>query len=302
MPAFQYHKSVVFRLKHLQLHLFYYQEGGIEMLVKTAEEELKLEIEKLSKLLEKAGMYPRKTLICCPARGKTMKFYCKEPGNRKRKYIRQSDSEVLRNITYGAVVNETVRIIRQNMAAIENFLNTFKPYAYDDVLNELPKAYREAVDFLTTSVPAPKAVIQSENPFRPEELKHTASNGLKVRSKNELIITEELTSFDMNYRYEMALKLLEKTVNPDGTVYTRTVTKYPDFTIFLKDGSAIYWEHSGKFGKEDYRYDQFKKFQLYYDNGIYPPKNLIITMDDDDKPLDIMTIRRIIQSMLLPFC
>ena len=39
-----------------------------------------------------------------------------------------------------------------------------------------------------------------------------------------------------------------------------------------------------------------------YDNGIYPPKNLIITMDDGDKPLDIMAIRRIIQNMILPFC
>ena len=100
----------------------------------------------------------------------------------------------------------------------------------------------------------------------------------------------------------MALKLIENIVNPDGTVYSRTVTKYPDFTIFLKDGSVIYWEHSGKFDKEDYRYDQFNKFKLYYDNGIYPPKNLIITMDDGDKPLDIMAIRRIIQNMILPFC
>lgn len=272
------------------------------MIRKLAEEELKSEKEALGRFLEKQKIYSRKTLYCCPARNGLKKFYYRDFGGRKRIYIRRSDSDSIRAITYGAVVAESVRIIRQNIAALENLLNTFKPYAYEDIISELPKAYRQAAGFLETSAPPPKAVIQSENPFRPEDLKHTASNGLKVRSKNELIITEELTSFDLNYRYEMALKLIENIMNPDGTVYSRTVTRYPDFTIFLKDGSAIYWEHSGKFDKEDYRNDQFQKFKLYYDNGIYPPKNLIITMDDENKPLEVMTIRRIIQNMILPFC
>ena len=272
------------------------------MIIKVAEEELKLEREKLEKLMKKTKQYPRKTLLCSLMRGKSLKFYYSEPGSRKRIYIRQSDSELLRTITYGAVVAESIRIIKRNISALEGLTSTFKSYYYEDVLDELPKAYRQAVDYLETSAPPPKAVIQSENTIKPEELKHTASNGLKVRSKGELAITEELLIFGLDFRYEMALKLIENKTSTNGTVYSRTVTKYPDFTIFLKDGSVIYWEHSGKFDKEDYRFDQFEKFKLYYDNGIYPPKNLIITMDDDNKPLDLMAIRRIIQNMILPFC
>lgn len=272
------------------------------MILKVAEEELKLEKKALEALLKNTKQYPRKTLLCCTSGKNSMKFYYKDPGGKRRIYIRRSEHELLRNITYGAVLSESIKIIRKNINAIENLINTYKPYAYDDILKELPKAYQQASEFLETSAPPPETVIQSENPYHPEDLKHTASNGLRVRSKNELIITEELSAFSLNYRYEMALKLIENIVNPDGTVYSRTVTKYPDFTIFLKDGSVVYWEHSGKFDKEDYRYDQFNKFKLYYDNGIYPPKNLIITMDDGDKPLDIMAIRRIIQNMILPFC
>lgn len=272
------------------------------MILKVAEEELKLENKELEKLMQKAKLYPRKTLLCSLMRGKSMKFYYKEPGAKKRIYIRRSDSELLRNITYGAVVAESIRIIKRNINALENLMSTFRSYYYEDVLEELPKAYRQAIDYLKTVAPPPKAVIQSENPLFPEELKHTASNGLKVRSKGELTITEELLIFDLDFRYEMALKLIQNIPKPDGSVYYKPVTKYPDFTIFLKDGTVIYWEHSGEFKKEDYRFTQFEKFKLYYDNGIYPPKNLIITMDDDDKPLDVMAIRRIIQNMILPFC
>ncbi|MBQ5955305.1 MAG: hypothetical protein IJL49_05060 [Firmicutes bacterium] len=272
------------------------------MFRKLAEEELNFENKKLDMLLKQAKVYPRKLLFCSATQGKSVKFYYSEPGSKKRIYIRRSDSELLRNITYGAVVAESIRIIKRNISSLEGLMTTFKSYFYENVLDELPKAYQHAVDYLKTSAPPPKAVIQSENPFKPEELKHTASNGLKVRSKGELIITEELTSFDLDFRYEMALKLIEKVINPDGTIYSKTVTKYPDFTIFLKDGSVIYWEHLGKFNNEGYRFDQFKKFQLYYDNDIYPPKNLIITMDDEAKPLDILTIRRIIQNMVQLFC
>lgn len=272
------------------------------MITKIAEEELKLEYKKLEKLMKKAELYPRKTLLFCPYRNHTMRFYYSEPGSRKRIYIRRHDHELLRNITYGAVVAESIRIIKQNICSLETLMSTFKSYAYEDVLNELPAAYRQAVEFLSTEAPPPKTVIQSENHYYPEELKHTASNGLIVRSKGELAITEELLIYDLDFRYEMALKLIKNITNPDGTVFSRTVTKYPDFTIFLKDGSVIYWEHTGKFDQENYRFDQFEKFKLYYDNGIYPPKNLIITMDDKDKPLDMMAIRRIIQNMILPFC
>ena len=54
------------------------------------------------------------------------------------------------------------------------------------------------------------------------------------------------------------------------------------------------------FDKPAYREQQFKKFKLYYDNGIYMPKNLIVTMEDPNKPLDIQAIRRIIESQILP--
>ncbi len=165
---------------------------------------------------------------------------------------------------------------------------------------KLPASYRHAIDIITEKEGI--KVIQSENPKHREKLTVKTSSGLYVRSKNEMIIYEMLKFFKLNIRYEMALELEETTHEADGTVTVRKVTTYPDFTIFLPDGTVMYWEHFGLLDREGYRDDFTEKLKLYYDNGIYPPKNLIITMDGDGKPFDNLMIRKIVEAQILPFC
>ena len=121
-----------------------------------------------------------------------------------------------------------------------------------------------------------------------------------MRSKGELGIAEGLLHFDMLFQYEKKIILKKMHVKSDGTIWTEEIEVYPDFTIFLPDGSEIYWDHAGLFDKENYRKDNHEKFDLYYDNGIYPPKNLIITMDGPGKPFSNADIHRIIQGLILP--
>ena len=85
------------------------------MIIKIAEEELKLEKKKLEELLKSAKLHPRKTLLCCTSHKNSMKFFYKDPGGKRRIYIRRSEHELLRNITYGAVLSESIKIIRKNM-------------------------------------------------------------------------------------------------------------------------------------------------------------------------------------------
>jgi hypothetical protein len=80
------------------------------MIIKIAEEELKLEKKKLEELLKSAKLHPRKTLLCCTSHKNSMKFYYKDPGENRRIYIRRFEHELLRNITYGAVLRSEERV------------------------------------------------------------------------------------------------------------------------------------------------------------------------------------------------
>ncbi len=227
------------------------------------------------------------------------KFYYYVPGNKHRKYIRRSNRKLLRQITGSRFLKEKINILESNIAAIEKILDKLNDYSDDAIISSLPVTYSRAINYLRETDPA-KGVIQSENPKNRDELNVICSNCLRVRTKGELIIAEVLIELGVDFRYEKALELVEKIPQPDGSFRYNTITVYPDFTIFFPDGSVLYWEHAGLYDKESYRKKQHKKFDNYYDNGIYPPKNLIITMDSQDKPIDNIAIRNIVEAMILP--
>jgi len=120
-----------------------------------------------------------------------------------------------------------------------------------------------------------------------------------VRSKSEMGIAEILLYYEQHFQYEKALTLTKLHVNNDGTAWSENVTVYPDFTIFLPGGFVVYWEHCGMFDQDPYRSNNHYKFDLYYENNIFPPKNLIITMDGPGKPFSNIEIRRIVQGLIL---
>ena len=51
---------------------------------------------------------------------------------------------------------------------------------------------------------------------------------------------------------------------------------------------------------EGYRESSYRKLTDYFLNGIYPPHNLIITMDGPDGALDIAAVHQLIQNRILP--
>ena len=51
---------------------------------------------------------------------------------------------------------------------------------------------------------------------------------------------------------------------------------------------------------EGYRESSYRKMTDYFLNGIYPPHNLIITMDGPDGALDIASVYQLIRQQLLP--
>ena len=74
----------------------------------------------------------------------------------------------------------------------------------------------------------------------------------------------------------------------------------PDFTILNKrTGKTYYWEHLGLMDVEDYCQTAIKKIECYEKNRIYPGKQLILTYETKDHPLNIRIAERLIKEYLM---
>lgn len=113
----------------------------------------------------------------------------------------------------------------------------------------------------------------------PEALKFYTKMGIIVRSKSEVIIETALYDNNIKFEYEKPIKISD-------------VIYYPDFTVEKKNGDIILWEHLGLIDNPDYR-----KILKYNENGYYQGKNLILTYETAESPLDPMDVEHEIEKM-----
>ncbi len=126
------------------------------------------------------------------------------------------------------------------------------------------------------------------NPFKPEGKIYETRKGEMVRSKSEAILADTLYDLGIPYHYEQELLLRNKKI------------RYPDFTLLkVKTREVIYLEHFGLLDDEEYRVGCINKLDEYRKNGIYPGKNLLITFESCDKPLDIGGTRKMLKEIFL---
>jgi hypothetical protein len=130
--------------------------------------------------------------------------------------------------------------------------------------------------------------------FLEKRLIHKTERGHLVRSKSELVIADKLFARNINYGYELELKLA------DG------VRCYPDFTIEdAATGATFYWEHLGMLADPSYRRRWEAKLDQYVRNGIKPHQEgggpngtLLVTQDDPGGALDASVIAKLIDEVL----
>lgn len=92
------------------------------------------------------------------------------------------------------------------------------------------------------------------------------TNNLEVRSRIEYIIYQSLQKSGLEFVYEKEFVLKDKSFNI-----------HPDFTIRLKNGRTLYWEHLGMLDVKKYYKDWQNRIILYKEQGIYDD---LITTDD----------------------
>lgn len=96
--------------------------------------------------------------------------------------------------------------------------------------------------------------------------KYSPEPGVTVSSKIEMIIYNALKKSGLNFKYEDPLKL-------DKLSYLI----HPDFTITLRNGKKIYWEHLGMLDTRKYYRDWQERLKNYKEHDL---ADYLITTDD----------------------
>nr|MCR5178812.1 hypothetical protein [Lachnospiraceae bacterium] len=115
-----------------------------------------------------------------------------------------------------------------------------------------------------------------------------SENGVRVRSKSELIIANMLEKNRIPYRYEYPLRL-------KGQVIVR-----PDFLCLnVRMRKEYIWEHFGMMDNPSYANRNVEKITKYEQNGYSIGENMIMTFETTQCAINPMNIKRIIDQYLL---
>lgn len=162
----------------------------------------------------------------------------------------------------------------------EEFYSEDSPYhKFMGIANKESKYESKVIEWIN------EKYEKSEN--YPEGLKFKTRSGLMVRSKSEMEIANELDYYGIPFRYEC------KTIIGD-------IVFYPDFTLLNKSTlEIVIWEHFGMLDDPAYIDGVTSKLNCFFKNGFVPGRNLIITEETREYPLDSARISRVIEEASL---
>ena len=115
-----------------------------------------------------------------------------------------------------------------------------------------------------------------------------SNNGIRVRSKSELIIANMLEQNGIPYRYEYPLMLKGM-----GTVR-------PDFTCLnIRTRKEYIWEHLGMMDNIAYANKNIVKIEAYEQSGYFLGKNMIMTFETSQHAISSSIIKAMIKEYLV---
>ena len=185
--------------------------------------------------------------------------------------------------------------LEHNKLLLIEIIKNYLPYDRDSVLEELSENVREIIETnrlcseQQTNADAQDDYSRSDIDFK---IKHISITGETVRSKNEVIIYNLLTTYGIPFRYEEKLVLK----NEDGS----RIAVCPDFVIRCNNGDTVIYEHLGMLNDIRYRKNFMDKMGLYEINGYTLWDNLIITADGTDGSINTEVIDMIIRTFIIP--
>ena len=246
------------------------------------------------------------SLIHATNNGNKYYYHSRKQGDR---YIRKTidqDSEIARELARKEYLDRSIEAVKRNVGLLENTYKRMSGIGVEDIRPQMRSAYKELPEGLFYGAANAVAGVNvfsgydaairrhtawAKEPYqmstyRPEGTKYPTSIGLKVRSKSEQILVEELVFYGVPFRYEQVLVI-------NGVYFS------PDFSFQCFNDRLLYWEHAGMMNNPLYASRHKRKMQTYESVGIVPWENLIVTYDVDDY-INIPMVKSIIENEVIP--
>ena len=247
-------------------------------------------IAKSNKNLSKFKTVPKRVVKASKSNG-CYQYYWVDKAAKKKIYITKEYKEELRKTIqrdYEFEVNKKLNILKRRLS---DFLRIYDIDEIERVYSNLSEARKQLITPIveTKEEFAKKWESISYEPMPiNDNSEFVSTNGVRVRSKSELIIVNMLERNGVSYRYEFPITL--KGLGPVR----------PDFFCLNKRTLKEYvWEHFGMMDNIAYANKNINKIQIYEQNGFLPGKNMIMTFESSTNPLNSSTIKSMIEEYLL---
>ncbi len=239
----------------------------------------------------------------------------------KRRYLISEEMREKASLVYlNNFYKKSIPLLKADIAALAAFINNYRAFSIHKVTSTMGNGYRDyALNFpvnkeLNQQLLQERRVLdkgwdffsvangngmddfegevnfsmrwsdleERQNDYHSESLIHTGPRG-NYRSKSEVFIALQLHGHGIDFKYEPALHLKNRTV-------------YPDFAILNpKTGRVVFWEHGGLMDKDDYAENLGVKLKEYSEENINLGDNLILTVESERRPLSFSSVENIIK-------
>ena len=232
------------------------------------EEKMKIIENELERL---KSMVPKGVKLRAVRYGNTYQYFVRKRGDSTSgKYIKKEDRMIavmLAQIEYDEKLYE---LIKKRIASMEKLKTKVSEDPFDAALNKMTPGKSILIKPHYVS---DKAYIQDwlhqiyeKSIYKEDSPEFYTRQGLRVRSKSEIIIADILDEVRLPFLYEKPLILKSGTVHPDFTL------------LDIRERREIYWEHFGMMDDMDYRNNAFFKIRNYESSGYYQNDSLIWTL------------------------
>ena len=252
--------------------------------------EIEALLEKSNRKLEELRSVPDHGIRIHKSNGRDQYELINKTTGEKR-YVKAADVQSLRGIAQKEYEKKISKELMAMKQGLESFLQNYDVRKLNEVYECMANGRKALIDPLIETddmfVDRWKSVVYDDLKFFDESELFTC-NGVRVRSKSELIIANMLEQYGIPYKYEKPL-------------YLRGVGDVrPDFSCLnMRSRKEVIWEHFGMMDNVSYVNKNVTKLACYHQNGFYVGENLITTFETSQNQISSKLIKGMIEHYLL---
>ncbi len=229
-------------------------------------------------------------------KGKHVQFYVRkkedEDKNHNGKYLKADEKSLANKIAQRDYAEKVIKAAKNQLELVRKMIARYDENAIQLQYENLNDERKKLVQAYTLSDEEYVKKWETREPGtwnqHKENLLFQTNKGELVRSKSEKILADKFGLMNIPYQYEKPL------------ILAKNIVLHPDFTLLnVAKRKEYYWEHLGMMDQDVYCKKAVQKLEMYELNGIIPGKNLILTMESKENPLNMCVVEKMIQEFLM---